>query len=517
MSPDSIPSGDGLNPEITRRVIIFVAVVGVGLYLGLHVASQPLMSVAAVTGFCLLFLLFARPSLFFLLTLFFLFGAFNLVDVDQVARIPGLFRAKDLLLGLAAGYAIASVCLRNLPPFPLRSSRLFKPMVVFLVFLAFQMWRTKVFLHEAPILLFRQGRHYLTYGLPLVLFFLFRTERNWRSLDRFCLFFIFLTTALNAVEGVVGPLPFYQNVANAAEFGVFKSYNPAVLLTYWFFFRRFWMYCEKPSGQNVLWLLAVSLAVVFYFHRGMVAGAMIAMAVTLVLVPPKVRVRAAAMLLVVALLLLSLTVITVAVSQTAPASDVAATMKNYFVSTVTDLVRVEGTYRSRVLIDTQRYPLVRQHPFVGIGFLSVFGEVAYTMWKTGGVLPVGTVDTGWLDLMLRLGGIGTGLLLLLLGQAVRVNSALLPAKGWSNSEHGLILANICVLVLAVVSSIAGGALVWEPGITTIALIFAWTMRLEHAATERVAAPQPGQAAMLPAQRGGFQPPPGRQLPLPTPG
>lgn len=469
---------------IVQKVVIAVVTLVVGLYLGKNVPSQPFFAVGLVAMFALMFLLFARPPHFILLLLFFLFEAFNLIDVDRFARIPGLFRAKDVLIALAIGYVIANISLQNKPSYDVRRSRLFKPLVIFGLYLLIQMWRTKVLLHESPMLVLRQGRHFLSYCFPLIIFFYYRTERDWRALDRFCLFFITLTTILNMIEVFI-PIPFYHSMGGStATYGVFKSYNPVGFLVYWFFFRKFWAFCEKPTPRSLVQLGGMGVAVMFYFGRGSVAGSLIGMALVSALVPVRTRVRAGSTLLAVGVFMIMLTITGVAFSQTLSMDEVADSFKKYFASTVTDVVRVEGTYQSRVINDMERYPLVHQHPFMGIGFLSVFGSVAYSMWKTDGVLPVGTVDTGWLDLMLRLGGIGTFLLLLLLWKTFRANWSLFKEGSWEPRDGGILLANMCLVAATVSSSIAGGALVWEPGIITVAICIAWTIKLERDAADR---------------------------------
>ncbi len=480
------------SPELVQRLIIFVVVLAVGLFLGTRLPSQPTMAMALVVFFALVFLLFARPAYFILLLLFFLFEAFNLVDVHQFGRLPGLFRAKDLLMVMTVGYVIANASLRNTPSLKLRESSLFKPLAWLMIFLAFQMVRTRFLLHESPLLLFRQGRHYLTYGLPFVLFHFVRRENDWRNLDRFAVLFIGVTTILNALEAAGVPLPFYQSVGREWLYaaGVFKSYNPAGPLVYWFFYRCFWRFCHEPQRASALKLGASGLALAFYFHRGSLAGSLIGMMVILCLVPGRVRFRGAAALVFSGIALVLVTVAGVAFSETVSWAQVGISLRRYLLSTGTDLIRVEGTYRSRVMQDAQRYPLVRQHPILGIGFLSMFGSVAYEMWKTGGVLPVGTVDTGWLDLMLRLGGLGTALLLVLLVQCARICWRLYAHDQPDSAQKGILLANINLIVMTVTSAIAGGALVWEPGITTVALAMAWTVKIEHDLAVKKSPPPP---------------------------
>jgi hypothetical protein len=494
------------DPEIIRRLVIIVVVIFAGLYLGMKIPSQPEMATAVLVLCGLLFLLFARPTYFALLLLVFLFEAFDLVDVERFGRLPGLFRAKDVLIFLAVGYVVANASLHNPPAFRLRDSRLFKPMVAYILFVVFQMWRTKVLLHESPLLLFRAGRLYLTYGLPFLLFFFFRRERDWVVLDRLFLFAIAVTTVLIMAGSVLGPLPLLSRFGGAtAQLGVFKSYNPAGQIVYWYFFRFFWRFCQEPRRKNLFALAAVGVATMMYFHRSMISGVLVGISMALFAVPARVRVRAVTVLVLLAVMLVALTVVGVAFSQTTSAGEIALALKNYILSTATDLFRVEGTYRSRVTIDTERYPLVKQHPFLGIGFLSVFGNVAYSMWKTEGTLPVGTVDTGWLDLMLRLGGVGTLFLLILLLQCLRINWGLyVRNKVAAPRDRSILLANICFIVASIASSVASGTVVWEPGITTIAIGFAWTMKIEHEAAKPAEIQPAAKPVTAPSEARGFR-------------
>lgn len=466
---------------LIRRLGIVLAVVGVGLFLGRNISTSPAVALGLFGLFALVFLIVARPGNFILLLMFFLFEAFDLVDVERFARLPGLFRAKDVLIALLLGLTIANATMHRIPQGFFRETSLGKPILFFLVFLVFQGLRTHFWIGESWVLLFRQGRHFLTYALPFFLLLYFR-EQDWRNMDRWCLFFVILITILSAVDALIVRLPFFHSVADwtAARFGVIKSYNPALLLTYWMFYRRFWLFCIRPSKGNLVVLLIITAALVFYLFRGTIAASVLAIVAVSLIVPAAVRTRAVLVLTIAGVLMFTLSIFVVSLTAAMPKNRVSDALKQYLISTGTDVIRVEGTYASRVNIDRERYPLVRQHPLLGIGFISVFGEIAYRMWMQGGVLPVGTVDTGWLDLMLRLGLIGSVLLLYIFVTEIRIIRKLLQKYShWTATQRSILLANATLAIAVTLNLIVAGHMSWEPSITVLCISLAWTMRFER--------------------------------------
>ena len=166
------------------------------------------------------------------------------------------------------------------------------------------------------------------------------------------------------------------------------------------------------------------------------------------------------------------------------------------VSTVTDLINVEGSYYSRSVADAQRIPLIKALTrFAWHGVRQRFGEVALDLWMQG-TLPVGTIDTGWIDLLLTLGGLGVLCLGALFVQIILTNRQLLKSADVKNFEdRSWMLANIGYIVLITVSSVAAALPSWEPGIATVAIIITQTMRfeLEAAAPATDNAAQPARA------------------------
>ena len=112
--------------NLVPRLIIGVAVVLIGLYLGKMVPTNMAMAGAVVALSFLIFLLVTRPHYFTILLLFFMFEAFSLVDVDSFGRLPGLFRAKDALLFLLLAYTMATAALGGAPLRDVRQSHLFR-------------------------------------------------------------------------------------------------------------------------------------------------------------------------------------------------------------------------------------------------------------------------------------------------------------------------------------------------------------------------------------------------------
>ncbi len=151
---------------------------------------------------------------------------------------------------------------------------------------------------------------------------------------------------------------------------------------------------------------------------------------------------------------------------------------SYFSSTVTDVLQDEGTYAQRHQVDAMRYPLVRQRPWLGHGFISPFG-VAYQMWRTQGVLAIDTTDTGWLDLMIRFGFMGAILIAVLMFVLWRTNYRMLRRPGLDLPTRAMLLANMQFFLAVVIMVITAAPFTIEFNITAISLIIMRTMYLEY--------------------------------------
>ena len=477
--------------NLIPRLIIGGAVVFVGLWLGRMVPTNTVMAGAVVALAFLIFLLVTRPHYFTLLLLFFMFEAFSLVDADSFGRLPGLFRAKDALLFLLLAYTLATAALGATPLREAKRSHLFRALMAFLLFIALQMMRTHFLLGERSMLLFRAGRHFLSYGMALFLIIYFQDAKKWRLLIRFCLFFVFLILFLHILMFFGVKLPMARGgMGDAWMIGAVKFYNPAMCLSFWLFLQAFWAFCSKPSWRRMIYLGLMTVIVMTYSFRALWSGLLAGMFITWLMVPGRVKSRSALLFTVVMISAIVVAVVGIALARKVSVAESFATFVRYASSTVTDVVNTEGSYRSRSLIDAQRIPLIKEHPLLGIGFVSVFGEVALDLWMRG-TLPVGTIDTGWIDLMLRLGGIGVLVLGVLYFQIIRVNYRLLRETPASDDIRSSMLANIGYIILISVSSIAAALPSWEPGIATVAIIIAQTMRFESGVDRQT--PKPAAA------------------------
>lgn len=474
-----------VEASIVSRLIVVVVTIAVGLYFGYIAPSNPMFAGALIVGFFLVFLLVTRPHVFVVLLVFFLFEMFGLANVDTFGRLPGLFRAKDVLLFLLVGYTAAGAAMGLRPARPFRDSKLFVPLMAFLGFVVFQMFYTRTFHHERLSLLFRAGRHFLTYGVAFFLVLFFYDERRWRFLERWLFVFVFGVFFLNLLEMAGVPVPFYfwRGTFDFGVVGAVKFANAAGPLTYWLFARCFWEFCYKPERKNTVLLALLGLVLLTYSYRAYWAGLAVGLLITWFMAPPRAKFRAAVVVAGAVVVGGLLTVFAVAAASSVSMAAAAKRLWEFAAGTVTDLVLVQGSYASRAVMDAMRIPLVKAHPFMGMGFVSVFGDVAYDLWMRGD-LPVGTIDTGWIDLMLRLGGIGSTMLLLLFLRVIQVNWQLNRDPAASVSDHAVYLGNVTFVVLATVSLVAAALPSWEAGITTLSLIMALTMCHEFRRLQR---------------------------------
>jgi hypothetical protein len=236
-----------------------------------------------------------------------------------------------------------------------------------------------------------------------------------------------------------------------------------------------------------------------FVFRARLAGLALGLVVAALYARPAVRRRALAAGLAAALALtVLLTAVGTVVSQAAGTKDLRKT----YVGEIADYfgLAAEGvrTGKTDDILFRQahinvRFPLVRQHPLCGIGFVSPFGRIAWNYHRYG-LLATGYVDVGWLDALMRLGGIGTGLLVALLLVSFVRGAALARREDAPAEAHAFALTLITYLVQMFVSCYSFAYPTWEPSIVTYAILLSWTIRYAAVPAAAQEAPRQGPAA-----------------------
>jgi hypothetical protein len=111
------------------------------------------------------------------------------------------------------------------------------------------------------------------------------------------------------------------------------------------------------------------------------------------------------------------------------------------------------------------------------------------------------VDVGWLDALMRLGGVGVFLLAALLAVSITQGRAVLRNQAVSPEGHACALTLVTYVVQMLVSTYTSCYPTWEPSILTYAILLSWSIR--HAAVARQSPPgTPAGEAGRPSEESG---------------
>lgn len=482
MSPSSMQGGSGQEATIVRHVLVGVALLAVAFFLGRLISVDVFLPTAVVVLFGLMYLLLRRPAWFLMMAIFFYFRTMQIVDTDVVGRIAGLFRLKDVFFAVLLLHIIATEVIHRSDRVVPKSAKSFRLFLLFMTWLGFEMWRTVFLLGEGPVLMFRVSRHFLSYGFFFFLLYYLRSEREWEMLRRCMYGFAFLTMFLGLLTAMGINITIYpRGAAMIGRYfrGVFKFYNPGESLVFAMFMYSVWRYCFRPTMKNGVVAALLAGGCTFFIFRARLAGVALGMVVALFFAPARVRARAillGVVLTVCVVVLLSVFGLIAANAGELGRDSYLGALAEYFNDAARGLTQKNtDDVMGRQLFVAARWPLVKEHPVAGIGFISPFGEIAWELFRMG-EMPIGHVDVGWLDALMRFGVVGITVLSLFLISVAVEGRRLLQVQGLSENEYAFALTAIGFVVLMFVSTYSFAYPTREEPILTLSLIFAWLLQ-----------------------------------------
>ncbi|NQT91531.1 MAG: O-antigen ligase family protein [Lentisphaerae bacterium] len=503
-TPGDIGGGPGgPTGPVIRRIAIVLAVILLPIFIGTHLAQQPVLGLALAGAFCLFVLIFLRPTWFLMLGLFFFYGALKIVDVNVFGRIVGLFYLKDLFFVVIVGYTIATEILRPEGFRLLRRSPAFVPWLLLLGWWAWQMFYTVKIMGDDPILAFRVGRHLLAYLFPVIILRWFRTERDWRELGIFIHGLAFLSVLLGVLAAMGVDVIFFSGpeemLIRKYHEGIFKYFNPGESLVFALAGLSVWRYAYRPSKKNLCLLVLLAGGASLFLFRARLAGLGLGLFLAWLLAHEAPRRRTVAMGAVCAVLVvMSLTITGILVSQSGATQrdgrPYVSRILEYFGEAVEGLVSGESqAVQMRKHVAETRLPLVKEHPLCGIGFVSPFGKIAWRIHRYG-LNPTGHVDVGWVDALMRLGGIGAAILTALLLSCIIHARRIMKTRGHSQDVYVFALTLIGYVVLMFVTTYSFSYPTREPAIMTFSILFAYLLHHGEAANATEAETEANHAA-----------------------
>lgn len=343
-----------------------------------------------------------KPEWYLLAMVFFFYRGFYIIDTDVVFRLPGIFKAKDvLLLGWLGFWALREIS--RLSPKQKDVVDHFKadPLwvdfkllgVLGCVVLGYTIW----YLKEPALLAIRSAREFLSYFWPLLAFRLLNRDQ----LQRFFRLLVILVMVGLFFSLVQGGMRGVEKYGSASQFGVVRFQNVVESLAYvsLIFFAVCWLI--NPRSRYLFLAAIFSLSVLAFTYRARIAGMVVGIVLTLIFLRNRERMR---LLLVMALspFLLLFLLGVYGMSVGVGFVEYISNFFDFFLAT-SDADLSGATFREMQLVE--RLPLVNKYPVFGIGFLGPYGKVAWDLYYQG-YMPLGYVDAGWADLMIKYGFVG---------------------------------------------------------------------------------------------------------------
>lgn len=471
---------------ILRKIIIVLTVIFGSVFLGRSLSTNAVMPATLIGGWFMLWLLIRKPDYFLYLGLFFFYRALNIIDVDTFGRLPGFFRLKDIFLLLLLGRMIADACIGLEVP-RMQKSLLRTFLIIWLCYIAFQMFRTVTLLGEEPVLMFRAGRKFLTYALPFIIFFYVRTEQQWKQFFFFLIGMACLTFLLSIMSSLGLPTSISFGEASYGRYfaGVFKYYSPGESLVFCLFMLAVWTYCFKPTRFLFAYVSSLAVACSMFVFRARLAGIGIGLVVASIFAPANVRRRAAVTGVVVSTLLLIFLLIFPIISK----GENYLGFKETYVGQMVDYF--EHAYRGLVYKDTDdifirqmiinaRWPIIQMHPLAGVGFISPFGKLGWDLFKKG-LMPIGAVDVGWIDALTLFGSVGSSLLGGLLFMTAMSGAIIALNQRLPDKHRAFGLTAVSFIVLTFISVYSFAYPTEESSMVTISILLTRLLYIQNAA------------------------------------
>lgn len=343
-----------------------------------------------------------KPEIYLLVMIFFFYRGFYIIDTEVLFRLPGVFKAKDILLACWLGYWVFRELLRQPPKMKEEYSAFIKNPLCLnfkilgglgVVVLAY----TILYLKESPLLAIRSARDFLSYFWPLLAFRLMtrdQFERFFKCLVGLVLIGVVFSLVRGGVRGV-------EEYGSATRYGVVRFQNVVESLAYTtlIFFVVSWLL--NPRRKYFFLAALFSLSILAFTYRARIAGMSLGILLTIFYLHGRERGR---LLLLLALAPAGL-LLMLGLYGVLNGVGFAEYIKNFFDFFTASLDADLGgsTFRRIQLVD--RLPLIEKYPIFGIGFLGPYGKVTWDLYYQG-YMPLGFVDAGWADLMLRYGFIG---------------------------------------------------------------------------------------------------------------
>jgi hypothetical protein len=146
-------------------------------------------------------------------------------------------------------------------------------------------------------------------------------------------------------------------------------------------------------------------------------------------------------------------------------------------SSISEIQNQSGSYQSRIIQIQTWLPVLREHWVCGVGFLHPDSKEGQALQAINNMQGTGTLDVGWIDLLGRLGVVGT---LLLAAFLLKLSGKVFSHDWYTGSEEIIrIKRTVFSFLIVGVISLPGAALLsWEGGSIMYGLLLGLLLVLE---------------------------------------
>lgn len=411
MNSPNIQRGDS-RPAVA--VLVWMAALLFAWGIGRLTVVMPFVAVLCAVIPIALMLFFKNPVVLILIYFVAMYDGGGILPLDTLFQIPGIGRPTDLFGAMLFGYLVLLLCMRREQRTILQRNIFYRPLMIMLIYTVVVLIYTVVHWNEDPLLAFRIARRFFVYGIPLVMFFIIKDKSAWRWIERICLLLIYLAFVVSIADAALG-LDWVDNVreGSAQRMGIIKAYTQVKALAVFFLGRYVWLYAHEPTRKNFLMMSSIAGTFLVYLFRGFMAGTAAGVFAITLLMLSFARRRALRMLFGGGILVVLLAIMTATVLTDGSLNEMSDQFFGRYLGDIGEMGEAisgqaawhESTFAYRMEQAREKLPLFRQNPWFGIGFLSPMGRPAWKLYL-GGEMPLGDIDSGWVDILMRLGSIG---------------------------------------------------------------------------------------------------------------
>jgi len=235
-------------------------------------------------------------------------------------------------------------------------------------------------------------------------------------------------------------------------------------------------------------LVATGVPFIFFMFRGLIAGVVVGIVVMSFFMTPAARKRMVTFLVAGGAIGVVVAITLAGLVTQESLGDMFYTFFNVYLgdlfhlgeSMSGELGQFDNTMSYRMWKAEYHLKVFWENPVFGIGYMSPWGSVAWELYQQG-YMPLGDADSGWVDVLLRLGSVGAVFLAIFYSVVLRrMGKQISFTKRHSVvslEEQSWIVGTMVVMIQAVVGLIGGSYITHQGWAIAVSLGIVCCMRI----------------------------------------